>query len=228
VKVYRSVRRWAIVSTAAPFAFTALCLGAPLGQAHAQSNSIQPKIVEIHYDRAGKIKRRQRIAGSEKNDTHHANAATGSGGVRSSDSLKTIDVNELERTVRYRFGNATLVVFYAAYCPACRKFMPVVAQLARKWRDKGLSVVAVSLDPEPEMFRMYAHRFAKDIEIFRLRSHRSKELSRQASRLGISVATERSGIPVFAVFGREGQLVAESVGSASFENLDLTVGRLLD
>ncbi|MCF7821253.1 MAG: TlpA family protein disulfide reductase [Mariprofundaceae bacterium] len=43
-------------------------------------------------------------------------------------------------------GEVVLLNFWATWCPPCRKEMPSMAALHRKYAEKGLKVVAVSVD----------------------------------------------------------------------------------
>jgi len=43
-------------------------------------------------------------------------------------------------------GEVIVLNFWATWCPPCRKEMPSMAALYRKYADKGLKVVAVSVD----------------------------------------------------------------------------------
>jgi thiol-disulfide isomerase/thioredoxin len=58
-----------------------------------------------------------------------------------------IDVNTL-------FGEkATLVVCWATWCSPCMQALPHEAKLARAYRNKGLNVIGVNADDEPELAR---------------------------------------------------------------------------
>ncbi len=43
-------------------------------------------------------------------------------------------------------GEVVLLNFWATWCPPCRKEMPSMAALHRKYADRGLKIVAVSVD----------------------------------------------------------------------------------
>ena len=57
-------------------------------------------------------------------------------------SGRTIKSDELK-------GKVVLVNFWATWCPPCREEMPGMERLWTRYRDRGLVVVAVSLDRNP-------------------------------------------------------------------------------
>jgi thiol-disulfide isomerase/thioredoxin len=55
-------------------------------------------------------------------------------------------------------GNAVLLDFWATWCGPCRAEAPIVDQVSRRWKDKGLVVVGVNTDTpdqgDPRAFAM--------------------------------------------------------------------------
>lgn len=47
-------------------------------------------------------------------------------------------------------ARAVLVSFFASWCEPCKAELPFLVQLDRMYRDRGLRVISVSLDAEPE------------------------------------------------------------------------------
>lgn len=47
-------------------------------------------------------------------------------------------------------GNAVLLDFWATWCQPCRMEAPIVDRVARRWRDKGVTVVGVNEDKPDE------------------------------------------------------------------------------
>jgi thiol-disulfide isomerase/thioredoxin len=45
-------------------------------------------------------------------------------------------------------GNVTLLDFWASWCIPCRSSFPVIDALQKEFRDKGLTVIAVSVDED--------------------------------------------------------------------------------
>jgi peroxiredoxin len=48
-------------------------------------------------------------------------------------------------------GKAVLVNFWATWCPPCREEMPAMERLYQGYKDRGLVLVAISLDTDPKV-----------------------------------------------------------------------------
>lgn len=60
-----------------------------------------------------------------------------------------------------RDGSVLLVNFWASWCSPCRKEMPELDALYRQYRDQGLTVWGISVDPRAEQ----ARAFADDLDV---------------------------------------------------------------
>lgn len=67
--------------------------------------------------------------------------------------LKTLDGKQV-RLSELR-GRVVLLDFWATWCPPCRQSFPVYAELASRYRDRGLTVVAVSVDEHENAVRAH-------------------------------------------------------------------------
>ena len=57
-------------------------------------------------------------------------------------------------------GKAVWINFFASWCPPCQGETPVLREVAEKYKDKGLEVVAVSVqETTPDDVRAYADRY---------------------------------------------------------------------
>jgi peroxiredoxin len=56
------------------------------------------------------------------------------------------DINGRDVALSSFKGKAVLINFWATWCPPCRAEMPALNKLYREYRDKGLTVIAVSTD----------------------------------------------------------------------------------
>jgi len=61
-------------------------------------------------------------------------------------TLRTIDAAGLARLLDQHRGQVVLVDFWATWCGPCVKLFPHTAELQRRYRDRGLAVITVSLD----------------------------------------------------------------------------------
>jgi peroxiredoxin len=69
-------------------------------------------------------------------------------------------VQDSDRSVslsQYR-GKIVVLNFWATWCPPCVEEMPSLVQMQKKFQDKGVTVLAVSVDDDPDAY----HKFLKD------------------------------------------------------------------
>jgi thiol-disulfide isomerase/thioredoxin len=65
-------------------------------------------------------------------------------------SLRIADADEYQQTLAKLRGKVVLVDFWATWCAPCVKQFPHTVSLARKYKDRGLAAVSVSLDDASE------------------------------------------------------------------------------
>ena len=57
-------------------------------------------------------------------------------------------------------GKAVWINFWASWCPPCQQETPIIRELAERYRDDGLVVVAIAVqETSPEDIRAYAKRY---------------------------------------------------------------------
>ena len=61
-------------------------------------------------------------------------------------------------------GRPKLVLFWATWCPYCRRLMPAIVALHDDFRDRGLSIVAVNFRDDGDT-AAYAQEFGIDFDI---------------------------------------------------------------
>lgn len=64
-------------------------------------------------------------------------------------------------------GRPTLLVFWATWCPYCKKLLPGIAELNEKYESQGLKVLAVNIkeDWKPEVYwRNFGYQFDTVLE----------------------------------------------------------------
>lgn len=57
-------------------------------------------------------------------------------------------------------GKAIILNFWATWCQPCIKEIPALLEVARKYKDQGLIVVAVSVDKDPQAVKLFFKRYA--------------------------------------------------------------------
>lgn len=113
-------------------------------------------------------------------------------------SLSLSDLTGRTWSLKGLRGKVVLVNFWATWCPPCRKEMPDIEKLYRRFGDKGLVVLAVSDEAKPVVQKFLGqHPFSFPI------------LLDPGDKTSKSYVVE--GIPMNFVYDRTGRLVAESI-----------------
>ncbi len=56
-------------------------------------------------------------------------------------------------------GKPLIVNFWATWCVPCQLETPELVELSQKYKDRGLTIVGISIDDTPEQVREYARKF---------------------------------------------------------------------
>lgn len=62
-------------------------------------------------------------------------------------------------------GEVTLLNFWATWCPPCRKEMPSMATLHRRYAEKGLKIVAVSVDRDASDLSAFVREYKLPFQV---------------------------------------------------------------
>jgi len=114
-------------------------------------------------------------------------------------------------------GRAVLLDFWATWCPPCRVEAPIVDEIARRWRDRGVVVVGVDTDA-PDQGDPRAFALAEGLT-YPIVHDRTGE----ASRL-----YEIANLPTLVVLSRSGKVVAVRVGITDDAEIERLLRRALD
>lgn len=103
-------------------------------------------------------------------------------------------------------GKVVLVDFWATWCPPCRQSIPELVGLQKKYRDRGLVILGISMD-DPQTTSL------RSLQAF----HDKFGINYQVLRGDYKVALDFLGggeisIPTMFVVNREGQIVDKHVG----------------
>jgi thiol-disulfide isomerase/thioredoxin len=140
-----------------------------------------------------------------------------------SQGVVLMDLAAIKRVVRGR-GRPVLVHFWASWCGPCLEELPLIDQLARDVRARGVDLISLSLD-KPER--------AAD-RVVRVLSESAPSLTRNIVNIDdadafISAIDPRweGAIPALFAYDSKGQLRGRLIGEASRRDLDRLVSRLV-
>lgn len=117
-------------------------------------------------------------------------------------------------------GKVVLVDFWASWCGPCRESLPVLNELAKTYRDKGLVVVGVNIDKTPELARAFLakHKLELSFAVVNDKAHQVAERYAPPT------------MPSSYMIGRDGKIVSVHAGYRQSDAaiLEAEVKALLD
>jgi len=128
-------------------------------------------------------------------------------GVRAPDfTAVTLDAEPKEKTLDDYEGKVVLLNIWATWCAPCRVEMPSIERLHQAYSDKGLSVVAVSVDEEgmEPQIRSFVEQYGLTFEVLHDRGGQTGQVSR---------AYQTSGYPETVIIGRDGIIRKKLLGA---------------
>lgn len=134
--------------------------------------------------------------------------------------------DEIPQLVRARRGQPVLVALYASWCDDCVAELPVIDDVDARYRARGLSVLAISLDDDPDDFAAMMRRPPRSLELVRAAPVDERVVADSMRRLG---ATWTGSIPYVALFDVSGKLLREwPPGDATQPQLGTAIEEILD
>lgn len=113
-------------------------------------------------------------------------------------------------------GKVILVDFWATWCPPCQEMIPVLSKLHKKYSDKGLVILAVSLDKDGlGVLGTFVHENMIPYKVVMGDNRISNAFG------GVS------SIPTLYMVDREGRLVRKLTGYHSYSQLEEQVKKYL-
>jgi cytochrome c biogenesis protein CcmG/thiol:disulfide interchange protein DsbE len=113
-------------------------------------------------------------------------------------------------------GKVILVDFWATWCPPCQEMIPVLSKLHKRYSDKGLVILGVSLDRDGlEALGVYVHENMIPYKVVM-----------GDTRIGNAFGGV-SSIPTLYIVDRDGRLVRKLAGYHSYRQLEEQVKKYL-
>ena len=122
--------------------------------------------------------------------------------------LKTLDGNDMD-LASFR-GKPVLVDFWASWCAPCKEQMPMLARLYGELKDKGLVLIGVTKDEEPDKARE-----------FLAKNHYEWPNAQDDKDGHTSEAWSAEGIPKLALVDKEGKIAFYRAGYGTNEEKEL-------
>ena len=115
-------------------------------------------------------------------------------------------------------GQVVLLDFWATWCAPCRKSMPELEALHRRYRDKGVTVLGVSIDEAP----------VKKVRGFVQARKVTYPIAIDADKDPAWAAYKVKAVPAAFLIDREGRVVAQWTGrAAASEEVERKIAELL-
>jgi peroxiredoxin len=112
-------------------------------------------------------------------------------------------------------GKVVLLDFWATWCAPCRQEIPQFVKLQDKYRDRGLQIIGISMDDEPEPVRDFSQGFKMNYPVV-MGNAKTGELYG-----GVL------GLPTAFLIGRDGRIAFKHVGPADLPDLEKEIVDLL-
>jgi len=91
-------------------------------------------------------------------------------------------------------GKVLIIEFWASWCPFCARQNPILDRFYRAHKSRGVAVVTLSTDKNPEVARQYIRRHGYEFECGML------------TPAWDAIYRQRKGLPQLYVFDRDGKL----------------------
>jgi len=113
-------------------------------------------------------------------------------------------------------GKVVLLEFWATWCPPCRESVPGLEKLHKTYKDKGLVVLAVSMDVGGW----------DEVKSFVSERHISYTVLKGTE--DVADAYRVRAIPMMMILNKEGNIAKRYLGMASDEEVDADIKALLE
>lgn len=129
----------------------------------------------------------------------------------------TIQDSDHSVTLSQLRGKIVVLNFWATWCPPCIEEMPSLVQLQKKLQDKGVTVLAVSVDDDTNDY----HKFLKDhgIDFLTVREGGTKSNTGVISPIANKYGTSK--LPETYVIDRKGTIRRKFIGPVDWQQQEI-------
>ena len=112
-------------------------------------------------------------------------------------------------------GKVIMLNFFATWCPPCRVEIPELVNVRKKYAEKDVLIVSLSLDEDAKVVPPFVEKMKMTYPVF--------VADREVAR-----AFKISQIPHNAFYSKDGQLILSEPGMADAEMVEMVFKKLLD
>lgn len=139
------------------------------------------------------------------------------------DALFAATLHDLEQRAvaleKYR-GKPLIVNFWARWCGPCRVEIPELAKLHEKYQMRGLVVLGIGLEEQPDSARDFAKAYEMSYPVLLGDNRKTLWLMQ-------TLGNARGGLPFTVVIDRGGQIVSRKLGLMTAADLEAAAQALL-
>lgn len=117
-------------------------------------------------------------------------------------------------------GRVVLVMYWATWCGACKKELPLLKELRQKYASQGLTVLAWAIDSEPwaeQTVKTFIKNNQVGVKVLMVKDHLAETVGRDQIK----------AVPTFKLYGRDGRLLDSLTGGAQKGYWEVAVIRAL-
>jgi peroxiredoxin len=108
-------------------------------------------------------------------------------------------------------GKPLVVNFWARWCEPCRGEIPSLVSERARFKDRGVEVIGIAIENEPEAVRDFARAYGIDYPVLLAMD--------QGIELMQALGNAKAGLPYTLVLDRRGQVVARRMGSLKQDDM---------
>ena len=132
-----------------------------------------------------------------------------------SSSVPALNLAGLTDMLAKNKGKVIMLNFFATWCPPCRVEIPELVSVRKKYAEKDVLIVSLSLDEDPKVVPPFVEKMKMTYPVY--------TVDRDVAK-----AFRVSQIPHNAFYSRDGQLILSEPGMADAEMVEMVFKKLLE
>ena len=133
----------------------------------------------------------------------------------SSSSVPSLNLAGLMDLLAKNKGKVVMLNFFATWCPPCQVEVPDLVAVNKKYADKGVLIISLSVDEDSKVVAPFMKKMGMDYPVY------------MAGR-DITKAFQVSSIPHNVFYAKDGQRVISEPGIADTEMMEMVFNKLLE